>query len=68
MRNLKGKRALITGGAAGIGKAIAEHLAPEGVELVLVDLNQAALDKTAEELRAKGPRVSRTRPRRASSR
>jgi len=58
MRNLKGKRALITGGAAGIGKAIAERLAPEGAELVLVDLNPAALDKAAEAIRALGAKVS----------
>ena len=35
MRTLKGKRALITGSAQGIGKAIALALAKRGVEIVL---------------------------------
>jgi short-subunit dehydrogenase len=57
VRTLTGKRALVTGGAAGIGKAIATRLAAAGAELLLVDLNEALLAETAAELRGKGTRV-----------
>ncbi len=58
MRDLKGKRVLITGGAAGIGRNIAERLVPEGAELVLVDLNEAALNATLEAIQSMGADVS----------
>ncbi len=40
-----GKAALVTGGAAGIGAAIAEALAARGAKVALVDLNPATPDK-----------------------
>ena len=40
MRTLRDKRVLITGGAAGIGRAIADELARHGAELVLVDIER----------------------------
>ncbi len=58
MRDLRGKRALITGGAAGIGRTIAERLVPEGTELVLVDLNEATLNATLETIQSMGAEVS----------
>src|SRR5205823_3401873 len=57
VRTLDGKRALVTGAASGIGKAIARELARFGAELLLVDVNESALGATAEELRGGGTRV-----------
>jgi 2-hydroxycyclohexanecarboxyl-CoA dehydrogenase len=39
MRGLKGKTAIVTGGAAGIGAAIVERLREEGTKVVVFDLN-----------------------------
>ena len=47
---LFGKRAVVTGGSRGIGKAIARTLAEEGVSVVISARGQDALDATAEEL------------------
>ncbi len=58
MRDLKGKRTLITGGASGIGRTIAERLVPEGAELVLVDLDEKALNVTLEAIESMGGHVS----------
>jgi len=57
VRTLAGKRALVTGAASGIGKAIAAELARVGAELVLVDVNEPALGAAADEFRARGARV-----------
>jgi NAD(P)-dependent dehydrogenase (short-subunit alcohol dehydrogenase family) len=43
MRGLEGKRALITGAARGIGRAIAERLVAEGARVALVDVDADAL-------------------------
>ena len=47
---LTGKRALVTGGSKGIGKAIARVLAQEGVQIALLARNQPALDAAAAEI------------------
>lgn len=48
--DLKGKTAIVTGGATGIGRAIAGALAAHGVRIVLADLNLDAAKKAAAEL------------------
>ncbi|HEX3134760.1 MAG TPA: SDR family oxidoreductase [Planctomycetota bacterium] len=47
---LAGKRAIVTGGSRGIGKAIARALAQEGVDVVISSRNQTQVDATAAEL------------------
>lgn len=46
--NLRGRRALITGGSKGIGLAIAQSLAKEGCDLVLVGRSDAALQQARQ--------------------
>ncbi|GAB3635727.1 SDR family oxidoreductase [Hymenobacter arcticus] len=48
------KVVIITGGASGIGLAIAKRLASEGARLVLADINQANLDQAAPVLKDAG--------------
>lgn len=57
MENLHGKVAVITGGASGIGLAMAEAFAAEGAKLVLADIEDTRLDEAAAGLRAKGAEV-----------
>ena len=47
---LKGKTALVTGSTAGIGLAIAERLAAEGVEVTITGRSQAKLDEAAAQI------------------
>ena len=55
---LKGRRALVTGGSRGIGKAIARVLAQEGAQVALLARDADALSATAAELSAEtGTRV-----------
>ena len=49
MARLEGKRALITGAASGIGRAISERFVEEGARIALVDLEPKALAATARE-------------------
>ena len=39
---LKDKRAVVTGGAQGIGKAISERLAAEGARVAVLDIDETA--------------------------
>lgn len=49
---MKGRRVLITGAAAGIGKALAHRFAEAGADLILLDINEAGLARAAEDLGA----------------
>ena len=48
--SISGKKAIITGGSKGIGKAIARELAKEGVNLGLCARNEPDLIETADEI------------------
>jgi NAD(P)-dependent dehydrogenase (short-subunit alcohol dehydrogenase family) len=54
MRGLKGKLAVVTGAATGIGQAIALRLAEEGAELAILDRDGDGLETTAGAVRLLG--------------
>ncbi|HTF36289.1 MAG TPA: SDR family NAD(P)-dependent oxidoreductase [Myxococcota bacterium] len=47
---LDGKRAIVTGGASGIGLAVCRRFSAEGARLAIFDLNAEAAERTAKEL------------------
>lgn len=52
--SLKGKTALVTGGASGIGKAIAQKFASRGAEVHILEFNAENGQKVVEEIEADG--------------
>jgi NAD(P)-dependent dehydrogenase (short-subunit alcohol dehydrogenase family) len=58
MKDLAGKTAFVTGAASGIGLGIATALAQAGVKVMLCDIEQAALDRAVEGLKATNADVS----------
>ncbi len=57
MRIIRGKKAMVTGAASGIGRAIALQLAKKGADLFLVDIQADALATVAQEARTLGVNV-----------
>jgi NAD(P)-dependent dehydrogenase (short-subunit alcohol dehydrogenase family) len=57
MKQFKDKVAVITGGASGIGLALARRAAAEGMKLVLADIEEGALAAAAAELKGAGAKV-----------
>ena len=54
VEELAGKVAVITGGASGIGLALAEEFAGQGMKLVLADIEQTVLDGSVQRLQEAG--------------
>jgi len=57
MKTIRGKRALVTGAASGIGRAIALALAQEGADLYLLDVDEPGLAAVVAEAARRGTRV-----------
>lgn len=55
--SLRGRCSVITGGAMGLGKAMAEALAEAGSDIVIADINLEAARATAEGIQDKGVRA-----------
>ena len=54
MKELRDRVAVVTGGASGVGRALAKAFLSEGMKVVLADVEEPALKATAEELGALG--------------
>jgi NAD(P)-dependent dehydrogenase (short-subunit alcohol dehydrogenase family) len=57
VKDFQGKVAVVTGAASGIGRALAEKSAQEGMKVVLADVEERALKQAEEELQASGAQV-----------
>src|SRR5262245_41940431 len=58
MGKLDGKVAVITGGASGIGRGVANLFAREGASVGIFDLDEASADAVAKEVSAHGGKVA----------
>ena len=58
LKDLSGKTAVITGGASGIGLAMATRFAEEGMKIVLADVESDRLREAARGLEARGEPMS----------
>ena len=54
MKAFQGKVAVVTGAASGIGRALAERCAQEGMKVVLADIEEQALIQASQDLAAQG--------------
>jgi NAD(P)-dependent dehydrogenase (short-subunit alcohol dehydrogenase family) len=57
MENLKGKTAVVTGGASGIGRALCLALAGEGAHVVVADIDEAGMAETAAGVKKAGTKA-----------
>ena len=57
MKDFNGKGAVVTGGASGIGRAMADRFSREGMKVVLADVEETALDRAVAEMKAAGAQV-----------
>ncbi len=61
MGRLDGRVAIVTGGAQGIGGATARKFAAEGARVLIADIDEAAMARNAEQIRAAGGTVETIR-------
>jgi NAD(P)-dependent dehydrogenase (short-subunit alcohol dehydrogenase family) len=54
MEDLTGRVAVVTGAASGVGRALAEGFAAEGMKVVLADVEEAPLEKAVAEMTDRG--------------
>src|SRR5947208_9763757 len=54
MKELRGKVAVVTGAASGIGRGLAERFVSDGMNVVMADVEEKALNETADELSGGG--------------